>query len=661
MSAPTHVTETLNDRRKTRELAEARQNGAVAPEVDVKTGTMINPHNPEFITRRPWYLGGNDEGPSLDHQADQRTEADRVELSMASADKLVQENRDKLKHSNRSGKLRKGMWVEALKKNKKPYLICQVVKVYKRGNEFDLQFEDGFLEQKVKFRQSSSSALFPNKNPRIRITKAGNRSFTVDHSKYGKETFDSKRDKYHGYEASSTQHTKMMEEKYSKRDAIRRKLKTQQQHDKTDATSNEKDQASRSKTNNNINVNSDSDTDYDSDEGSDSDDEFVQRDEDATTFQSRLARQGGVGGAQMKVTARNLRIREDTAKYLRNLDLNSAYYDPKSRSMRDNPNADVNPDELQFAGDNFARISGDAVGLAKTQLFAWDASGRGGAEVHPQANPSQAELSKKKFDDKSDHLKEEKKRTVLEKYGGAKYLDGGDGFGGASLTPAAGTTSSEIKTSGETTEERKVRFGASVEEREYSRDGGATTSSQFKMLKQDSKYDEDVFINGHSTVWGSFFHVGAFRWGYGDDHSLMKNSYCTGPNGRIANDDANEMRYGTGESGSAALAQAKDMLQAVPQGQRKGDAKSSLTNARSKHYGDADPTTVLDREKLQAALQKEEELNKTHTADERKRSYNSLKSSNDVTEEEMEAYRLKKSRTDDPMMQLADSGKLLEY
>jgi len=37
-------------------------------------------------------------------------------------------------------------------------------------------------------------------------------------------------------------------------------------------------------------------------------------------------------------TVRNLRIREDTAKYLLNLDLDSAYYDPKSRSMREDPN-----------------------------------------------------------------------------------------------------------------------------------------------------------------------------------------------------------------------------------------------------------------------------------------------------------------------------------
>jgi hypothetical protein len=43
--------------------------------------------------------------------------------------------------------------------------------------------------------------------------------------------------------------------------------------------------------------------------------------------------------SKQRITVRNLRIREDTAKYLLNLDPNSAYYDPKSRSMRDNPHA----------------------------------------------------------------------------------------------------------------------------------------------------------------------------------------------------------------------------------------------------------------------------------------------------------------------------------
>ncbi len=41
--------------------------------------------------------------------------------------------------------------------------------------------------------------------------------------------------------------------------------------------------------------------------------------------------------SKTRTTVRNLRIREDTAKYLYNLDPNSAFYDPKTRSMRDNP------------------------------------------------------------------------------------------------------------------------------------------------------------------------------------------------------------------------------------------------------------------------------------------------------------------------------------
>ena len=35
-----------------------------------------------------------------------------------------------------------------------------------------------------------------------------------------------------------------------------------------------------------------------------------------------------------KTTIRNLRIREDTAKYLLNLDVHSAFYDPKSKILK---------------------------------------------------------------------------------------------------------------------------------------------------------------------------------------------------------------------------------------------------------------------------------------------------------------------------------------
>ncbi len=41
---------------------------------------------------------------------------------------------------------------------------------------------------------------------------------------------------------------------------------------------------------------------------------------------------------KIKTSTRDLRIREDKAKYLLNLDPDSAYFDPKSRAMRENPN-----------------------------------------------------------------------------------------------------------------------------------------------------------------------------------------------------------------------------------------------------------------------------------------------------------------------------------
>lgn len=47
-----------------------------------------------------------------------------------------------------------------------------------------------------------------------------------------------------------------------------------------------------------------------------------------------------------RITVRNLRIREDTAKYLINLDPESAHYDPKTRSMRDAPEVGVKPEDV---------------------------------------------------------------------------------------------------------------------------------------------------------------------------------------------------------------------------------------------------------------------------------------------------------------------------
>ena len=62
---------TREERRKKREVEEARKAGTLPPEVD-NEGNMINPHVPEFMSRAPWYLNQED-GGGLKHQKVQKS------------------------------------------------------------------------------------------------------------------------------------------------------------------------------------------------------------------------------------------------------------------------------------------------------------------------------------------------------------------------------------------------------------------------------------------------------------------------------------------------------------------------------------------------------------------------------------------------------------
>ena len=84
--------------------------------------------------------------------------------------------------------------------------------------------------------------------------------------------------------------------------------------------------------------------------------------------------------------------------------------------------------------------------------------------------------------------------------------------------------------------------------------------------------------------------------------------------------------------------------------------------SRSALYGEVDPNIKLDAEKVKEALKKQTNPNSTNneSIDDQKRKYNSIDDNVDVTKEEMEAYRLKKGRADDPMLKIDGDG-LLEY
>jgi len=126
--------------------------------------------------------------------------------------------------------------------------------------------------------------------------------------------------------------------------------------------------------------------------------------------------------------------------------------------------------QAKFAGDNFLRFSGEAEEVQQLQLFAWQAAARGN-DVHLNANPTQGELLHYDFRQKKEELKDKMKGSILEKYGGAEYLDSAP---------------------------KELRQGQTENYVEYSRTGQAIMG--LEKAKAKSKYPED----GVSTIFFPF-------------------------------------------------------------------------------------------------------------------------------------------------------------
>jgi pre-mRNA-processing factor SLU7 len=221
-------------------------------------------------------------------------------------------------------------------------------------------------------------------------------------------------------------------------------------------------------------------------------------------------------GRNQPTSTRNLRIREDTAKYLLNLDLESAKYDPKTRSMADVVHTDNKASDnasALVADENFMRASGDAAEFEKAQRYAWETQEKGapgGKKLHLQANPTEGEILRKKQTEEAEKKKQSTRKALLDKYGGSEHL-------------------------------KPAPFRAAENERyvEYDESGGV----KGEVTKiASSKYREDVLINNHTTVWGSWW--SNFQWGYACCHSLVKNSYCTGEEGQKAFEEAERLKGG---------------------------------------------------------------------------------------------------------------------
>ncbi|MCJ1404207.1 mRNA splicing protein [Xylographa trunciseda] len=299
-------------------------------------------------------------------------------------------------------------------------------------------------------------------------------------------------------------------------------------------------------------------------------------------------------GRQQSTATRNLRLREDTAKYLLNLDLDSAKYDPKTRSMVD-MGAQADLAAALVAEDNFMRASGDAAEFERAEKYAWESQERGDKnKTHIQANPTSGEYFLRKEKEERKARREAHQTMLLEKYGGEQLLQPGP-----------------LRNAAVIENEQFVEYDAL----------GALKGTLPTMAR--SKYTEDVSINNHTSVWGSWWKD--FQWGYACCHSSIKNSYCAGEEGRKAYEEAHQNRIGGG-------LEAMNTTEAIQQVTKR--VESVQRNCLNDSMGN---------DNIEGGTKKRT-LAETR---------------NGVTDEELEAYKRSRTVADDPMFKLLGKDELV--
>ncbi|KAI9701708.1 MAG: sla2 Src-like adaptor 2 [Bogoriella megaspora] len=301
-------------------------------------------------------------------------------------------------------------------------------------------------------------------------------------------------------------------------------------------------------------------------------------------------------GRNQATSTRNLRLREDTAKYLLSLDPESARYDPKTRTMLDGGTASDKASAL-VAEEGFMRASGDAAEFEKATRYAWENEEKGGnKQIHMQAMPTAGEYLRKKEIEAQKKEKEETKQALLAKYGSqAKFQE---------KPPEIAET------------ERYVEYD----------EKGKIKGAPEKKVK--SKYAEDVFINNHTSVWGSWW--SNFKWGYACCHSMTKNSYCTGDEGKRAFEESSRLR----------IAESLD-TQEVP--------KSIAWKEEAAH-----------EEHVPNGVEKDSKQKLDQAAREKRSKRTIDQMTGGATEEEMEDYRRKRVAHDDPMAEMLGRDELVK-
>jgi pre-mRNA-processing factor SLU7 len=144
-------------------------------------------------------------------------------------------------------------------------------------------------------------------------------------------------------------------------------------------------------------------------------------------------------------------------------------------------------------------------------------------------------------------------------------------------------------------------------------------------VKAKSKYPEDVLINNHTSVWGSWW--SNFQWGYACCHSFLKNSYCTGEQGKLAFEETERLKSGV-------------------------DLESDTVEI-PKQIAWQDEQMLKEHVSNEVEDDRRATRNAKEDAERRKRTIDEMRDG--TTEEDMEEYRRKKLASHDPLTKMLEA------
>ncbi|CDW96939.1 hypothetical protein [Sporisorium scitamineum] len=531
--------------RRQKDLEEDRKAGRAPAELD-EDGNIINPHVPSYMAQAPWYMDTGSR--SLKHQK-----------------KPVDPNAVKAGIND---------WYQRGASSSSA-VDAPVAK----------KFRKGACENCGSMSHKTRDCL---ERPRKKGAKKLGKTLAGDHMLQEVQGLDyaAKRDRWNGYDPA--EHKKVVEE-FEAIEQERRRLKEEQIDNQTSSDLKHAKRLAQKQAKSKSNGDADDGgLDFSSSDSDDSDDEKYADKADAV---------GQKVDTDKRMTIRNLRIREDRAKYLYNLDVNSAYYDPKTRTMREAPNPNIRPEDAEYAGDNFARAQGSEAGaLANLQLFSWQAEARGN-DLNLQANPTANERQYREFQQRKEKLRDETKGSILDKYGGAEHFD---------ALP------------------KELLTGQTEQYVEYNQ-AGKIVKGLDKVVPK-SRWEEDVLENNHTKVWGSWFDLETAEWGDSSSSHHTRRRHCrrsTSPSTKLT---GHTSRKDLG-SGDVTSRLDKDRLNAaILQERAKRDPQLAAKLAAEKQKAfEALPDWIKDAQLIN------DKVNRNGRGGER---------DTEVTEEQLEAYRL---------------------